>query len=961
MSTRRPDGADRDARLRKLVQHAYDVITVVDRAYHVTFASPSIERVLGYTEEELRHFSIVELVHPDDRDAMVARGEALLRSPGVTNGPNLMRLRHRNGAWVWLETHSTNLFDDPDVLGIAGLARDVSDRIRAEREVAERARREETIARASRRMLEASFDEAIRDVSAWVGEIMRVDTLRLFEVTEGSDLLQPIHEWRAPGIAPNEARMTPFALVAGNPLREAVRMTTEPGVLRIDDVGALPAEGVSGRGRLQSGGTKAAIGVASSSRGRVLVVLVGGMCHATRAWTDEDARMLSIAGELIAIGKARRQAEVSLQEAKDAAEAANRSKSTFLAHVSHELRTPLNGVIGMVDLLAKTLLGERQRRYVEMARSSADLLLSVVNDVLDFSKIEANKLELERAPFRLGDTLEDAVASLSASAAEKGLDLVCKLAPGLAVMVAGDSMRLRQIVVNLVGNAVKFTERGEVVVTGALLESEPDHLAVRIEVADTGIGLSSEQRLRLFAPFSQSEVSTARRFGGSGLGLAICRMLVERLGGEIGVTSELGRGSTFHFTARFERSAEELDPALAPAALSGLEALVVDDSELHRAAVVAHLASLGMICETASDGPSAILALQDARRAFDVLVLDLEMPGMDGLAVARLVRASPALAALPIVALDSIGKAFDRGAPSGVRFDGYAGKPVRRVELVRVVAGAVRGAEEPRGRVPGAADPGRAGPSPRHALLVEDGDVNAEVVIGILASTGHTHDRVSSGRAALEAIASRPYDLVLMDCFLPDTSGLEVTRAVRRMEAAGRLPGRGAEPLPIIALTADVTVDNQRACAEAGMTSFLSKPVDARRLLAMVEQQPRPARAADPMGPVADIDAALARLQGNRALLARVVTEFMGGIDGLAQKLRAVVAARDPPAVAFECHRLGSQVATFDANRAGAVIRALRAAAGEGDWMLAERWLAELEQELSSLRKVLTAAVRPGS
>jgi len=608
-----------------------------------------------------------------------------------------------------------------------------------------------------------------------------------------------------------------------------------------------------------------------------------------------------------------------IETARIAAEAANRTKSAFLANMSHEIRTPMNAVLGMVEIVLDSDLTVDQRHSLETVRSAAETLLALLNDILDFSKMQAEHLDLESIPFDLHRLLHETVRMLAIRADSKGIELITEVPASVPAVLRGDPNRVRQVLTNLVGNAIKFTERGEVVISATLVESIDAEAAVCFRVRDTGIGIAADKLDSVFEQFTQADASMTRRYGGTGLGLTISRQLVTRMGGQLTVTSAPGRGSEFAFTLRLpiETGPSPAPRSHSPVPLSGVRVLVVDDNATNRRILVEVLGAEGMVVVEAPGGAEGLAALRSARPGFTVAIIDAQMPVTDGFALATAVQADPSLAEVRLVMLTSAGQRGDAERCRALGIRGYLNKPIARADLIEAIA-LVLSPSAPSDVV--TRHTITESIVPVRVLLAEDNEVNRQVAVTMLRKRGHSVDVAEDGAQAIAAAAAHTYDVILMDVQMPVLDGLEATRKIRALP--------GGDGIHIVALTAHALSGDRDRFLAAGMDGYLTKPFKARDLFAMVERGKR-----GPTQPPVDLSGlrTMLREAGAEGAVAGVIDTFLLTTpDRLAAVQRAVTAG-DVTEIGRAAHAFKSAAANIGAGPLAELLARLETSGPLGD------------------------------
>ncbi len=919
-----------EQKYRALFENSLDAIFIVGRDGRVINANQAAVNLFGYTHEEIGHLDIGQaFVNPDDRNAFL---RIMKREGGVRNYE--VKLRRRDGSTMeCLLTATLWLGPQGNILGYQGIVRDITARKRAEAElqryhehleelVAARTEAMRTLIEISR-ALSATLDTA--DLFSLLAEqtsrLMYADDMYIVLYDEDRHEVEVILSRN-----PDNVEVGTRQPADQGPIGQIIAQR-KPLLLRLA-ADQMPHCVQARRGRLAY---VPWLGVPMMRGEKVLGVIAVQHCTHPGEYTQQHAELLQSIANQAAVALDNARLYQAAEEAREAAEAASRAKSAFLATMSHEIRTPMNGVIGMASLLLDTELTPEQREYAEVIRDSGETLLAIINDILDFSKIEAGRMELESRPFNLRECIEGAIDLVAASAAEKGLELTYLIAPDVPHAIVGDTARLRQVLLNLLSNAVKFTHKGEVVLTveATTLEEPPAaeelplhelHFAVR----DTGIGIPADRMDRLFQSFSQIDSSTTRKYGGTGLGLAISKQLVEIMGGQIWVESEVGVGSIFHFTIHARQA-----PAPRPVymrgelpTLKGKRVLIVDDNATNRRILVHRVRAWGMHpSETAS--PLKALAQLRSDAPYDVVLVDYWMPEMDGKEMARAVKKIHPQ--LPIILLSSVGSS--EGDTS--LFAAVLTKPVKASQLYDTLAHIFAQAQPSHPpSTKSIFDPEMGKRLPLRILLVEDNAVNQKLALLMLKRIGYRADVAGNGIEAIEAVKRQPYDVVLMDVQMPEMDGWEATRRIR---AAG-----GTQPR-IIAMTADATREGREACFAVGMDDYLCKPIQPADLVAALSraaghstepQTPEPGLEATPSVATVFDAAVMHKLRASlgkhaEAKMEVILTTFHESAQRLLAELETALAEGDGERLHRAAHTLKSTAAPVGAMRLSQIARTL--------------------------------------
>ena len=917
------------------------------------FAYQQTDHVFGEIEREesANYEEFAQLMPPEDRQAMEA---AVAQSwEDKTEYEHEFRLADSSGNARWFVAQGKSIFDDAgDLVKTIGTLMDITDRKLAE-----------TALRDSEQRMELALQGA--DLGTWETTLPE-------------------------GVKTYNER---YAEMLGYTLDELAAMERFEAELHPDDgLRVGEAWDAHATGRMDSYEVEYRIRHRSGH-------WVWVLCSGRIVRYDDDGTPLHASGTHLDITERKKEEEL-LRQAIETAEAANRAKSEFLANMSHEIRTPMNGVIGMTGLLLDSRLSDEQRHFAETIQTSGESLLSVINDILDFSKMEAKGLDLELIDFDLQSLMEDLAATLAYQAHEKQLELICNMSLDVPAPVRGDPGRLRQILTNLIGNAIKFTQAGEVAIRATLELDSGAGVLLRFAVRDTGIGIPEDKIGQLFDAFQQVDASTTRQYGGTGLGLSICRQLAEAMGGDIGVESVEGKGSEFWFTAHLDKQPEATTThTFPPENLRGVRVLVVDDNATNREILITRMTSWKMVVSEAKNGPDALQAAYEAldeEIPFRIAVIDMQMPGMDGEALGRAIKADSRLKDIRLVLLTSLGIRGDAERYAEIGFDAYLTKPARTLELRGVLSNVL--AEHEDGTLE------RLTIATRHTaretlnlfagsevriLLAEDNPTNQQVALGILKKFGLAADAVADGREAVKALEETPYDLVLMDVQMPEMDGFEATRRIRDPQSTVL-----NHDVPIIAMTAHAMAGDREKCLSAGMNGYVSKPVGPLTLAKELEtwlvqrraDESIPVASLEPTAdepmhvskdhetksleagaadqesektagaiPVFNREAFLDRLMGDEELAATVIAGFLEDIPKQLSAIKEFVERDQVDKVRAQAHQIKGAAGSVTGQGLQETAAAMEEASAAGDMNAITDLMQELENRFIQLKEAMEA------
>jgi hypothetical protein len=987
-----------EERYRDLFENATDLIQSVDAEGHFLYVNRAWKETLGYDEAQVYQMTLFDILHPDCREHCQALFQKLLSGEKVERVETAFLTA--SGETVWVEGNVNCRFEDGVMVATRGIFRNITEQKKAAEELERQNRRAQLLANLSLKIRESlDIAEILETTVTEIQALLKADRVLVYRFQpDGSGIISK--EKTQPGIP------SLLGEVIEDPcFQEKYAQLYSQGRVRV--VSDVESEGLKPcyLELLQKVQVRANLVVPLFLEQQLWGLLLAHQCSGPRQWQPFEMELLSQLANQIGIAltqaallERERKRSLELEQARKAAEQAAQAKSSFLATMSHEIRTPMNAVLGMTGLLLETPLNAEQRDFVETIRISGDALLTLINDILDFSKLEAGEMELEILDFDLRSCLEEVADLFAPTAHAKGLELAVLMPPEVPRYLRGDASRLRQILNNLVSNAIKFTHRGEVVIQAEVLQETATHVHLRLSVRDTGIGIPAAAQSKLFQPFSQVDASTTRKYGGTGLGLAICKQLTELMGGTISLQSQEGQGSTFSVELTLERQpyVQQLaqPSARVPVDLQGKRLLVVDDNATNRKILRCQATAWGMVVEEAENAYQAMDKLRQAvreGRPFPLAVLDMQMPEVDGETLGRWIKADPQLAETQLVMMTSLGLGEHSRRAAEIGFAAYLVKPVKQSRLQEALVMALGkssglstsllGIGPPLSQTTPMAD--RPLQSLR-ILLAEDNPVNQKVALRQLESLGYKADVVANGQEVLDLLQQVRYDLILMDCQMPVMDGYEATRRLRQQER------RSGHRTVVIAITANAMQEDRERCLQAGMDDYLSKPVlkeDLQRLLnhwsqviaqsAAGSSNGSASKAASPSSPGRDRDPSSPTLPypidsayldqvsgGDRGFQRELLQVFIQDCEDQLPQLRQAIAGYDAERMRRIAHRLKGASSNVGANAFCQVVRELEhlgvALAQQGsqgghdlEWARALQAPEDLERILADIRQYL--------